>query len=216
MGIQLVGVVLVRWAPHLSDRAFRVLVRMAATAMDRSNGQAPAGVYFGGHDLLAMTLRRERRGGTDETGLKLVQRAIAELIQLGAVERTSASRSGRRANYTLRLDAEIVGDSSGPPLGDSGGPPQIPLGDSSGTKWGTPVVPPRNNEEQPKDKENTKEGSGDARTDLAVARASSSTAKGTGFCLVCYESGTFTLALDEISGTACRTHVNVIPLRRPA
>lgn len=78
MGARLVSQVLARWT-HVSDRAFRVLVRMALTALDEPNNGTPASVYFGGRDLLAMTLRRER-GGDLDTAYKTVKRAIADLI----------------------------------------------------------------------------------------------------------------------------------------
>ncbi len=59
MGAGMVSMVL---ANHcgLSDRAFRVLVRMAHTSLDTENAQGqPPGVYYGGWELLALTLGRE-------------------------------------------------------------------------------------------------------------------------------------------------------------
>ena len=47
MGAYLVGFALANWS-HVPDRAFRVLVRMALTALDYPNGDQPADLYFGG------------------------------------------------------------------------------------------------------------------------------------------------------------------------
>jgi hypothetical protein len=59
LGAGLVGLLLANHA-GLSDRAFRVAVRMAHTALDAPNSKGqPAGVYFAGWELLAQTLGRE-------------------------------------------------------------------------------------------------------------------------------------------------------------
>lgn len=113
MGVQLTAAALATWAPHVSDRAFRVLIRMSATALDKpSNGQ-PAGQYFGGMDLLAMTLRPER-GGTKESAHRTVRRALTELVKVGAIESVERGRRGARAVYKLTLDNDPPGLQSPP------------------------------------------------------------------------------------------------------
>jgi hypothetical protein len=178
MGANLVTQVLMRWT-HLNDRAFRLLVRMAHTALDKPNGVIPAKTYFGGRDLLAMTLRAER-GGNPESVYRAVKRGIADLIDGGAIERTSAARSGNNGVYLLTLDSAHGIDrghadnhSPDPGQGDTGGTPQgdtqgTAEGDTSGSGRGTPAVPPICKEEPLE--ELWEEGDGDLRTDGAVAR----------------------------------------------
>lgn len=99
MGVQLANVAVIRWAPVISDRAFRVLIRMALVALDKpSNGQ-PAGQYFGGIALLSMTLR----GGGDPSH-RTTRRALSELVQVGAIESLERGKKGTRAVYKLTLD----------------------------------------------------------------------------------------------------------------
>jgi len=189
MGARLVGLALTRWAPHISDRAFRVLVRMALTALDEPTPDIPAGRYFGGRDLLLSVLRE--RDGTDETAKRTLKRAIAELVDVGAVKRTNRAQAGEKQCYELtlwdaiRIDKPLVdnppqGDSTGTPLGDTSGPPQgdstgTPLGDTSSPKWGTPRVPPRNHEEPLKEpqQEKPEDEAADLSEPVAVARATS-------------------------------------------
>lgn len=105
MGVQLANVAVARWAPHVSDRAFRVLMRMSLTALDKpSNGQQAA-VYFGGVELLVMTLR-PGRGGGEESLYRTVRKALNELVKLGAIESMERGRRGHRAVYRLTLDAD--------------------------------------------------------------------------------------------------------------
>src|SRR6185369_3700840 len=95
--------VLTRWAPLVSDRAFRILTRMAHTALDTPNDNMPAGIFTGGRELLALTLHAERNG-TQEAAYRTVKRAIAELIEVGAIERTNNAFTGRRGCYRLTLE----------------------------------------------------------------------------------------------------------------
>jgi hypothetical protein len=99
--------------PHLPDRAMRVLIRMAVTAMD--DGMPPR--YFGGWEVLAKSLgcvwtaptanmteqeRREAERST-EAARRAVGRAVHALIEAGAVERLNTPQAGRRADYALML-----------------------------------------------------------------------------------------------------------------
>jgi hypothetical protein len=100
MGANLVGRVLSNWT-HVSDRAFRVLVRMAHTALDHPKEDTPADHYFAGRELLAMTLRAT--GGTEQSRYRVVARVVAELIEVGAIERIDSGRTGHSAVYRLTL-----------------------------------------------------------------------------------------------------------------
>lgn len=85
---------------HLPDREFRLLALMALTALDEPNGSQPARHYFGGRDHLALALGRK----PDTAGIRAVQRAIAGLVNAGAIERTCHARDGQRQVYRLNLD----------------------------------------------------------------------------------------------------------------
>jgi hypothetical protein len=100
MGAHLANKVLAHWT-HVSDRAFRVLIRMALTALDKPKDDKPASIYFGGRELLAMTLRTDK--GSDRSRYRVVARVLAELVEAGAVERADSGRQGHNAVYRLTL-----------------------------------------------------------------------------------------------------------------
>ncbi len=175
MGATLMGLVLTHWT-HITDRAFRVLTRMAVTALDHPTPQTPAATYFAGRDLLVSVLRREG-DGTPESAYRTVKRALDELIKEGAIERIEIGRGGRNSVYRLHLWArpaideplfqlDYQGDSSSPPEGDSGCPPQ---GDTRSPSRGTLGVPPRNQEEPLE--ERSEDTGVDLRGQLTDARA---------------------------------------------
>ncbi|MBM0275350.1 hypothetical protein [Micromonospora tarensis] len=134
MGARLVSLVLARWT-HLPDRAFRVVVKMAHTALDEPSEGKPAAIYFAGRDPLIAVLRSER-GGDRDTLDRTLKRAIGDLIKDMAVERVSAGRAGSNAVYRLTLlntpasigvrpcTVEIQGDTGGPVRGTAGVPPR--------------------------------------------------------------------------------------------
>jgi len=175
MGARLVTLVLMRWS-QLGDAEFRLLVRMAHTALDERSGGMPAATYFGGHDLLAATLRSD--GGSQTTLLRRVRKAITLLVEAGAVERVGAARSGANQVYRLTLNGaqSIESDGSGEALEQV---PQVPP--EEGPPVPTEQVPPvpesryqeylpRNHEEPIEELyEDTK--TNDLRTDLTVPRA---------------------------------------------
>lgn len=93
-----------RWA-HLDHREARCLLVMALTARDRA-GEAgePAGVYWGGHDLLAKSLGfTDWDQEPDATALRKVRKTLAALVQAGAVKPVNKPRPGMRAEYQLDL-----------------------------------------------------------------------------------------------------------------
>lgn len=152
MGASLVAEVLARWT-HVSDRAFRVLVRMALTALDNPKPGQPAGIYRGGRDLLAMSLRSEK--GTAETRYRAVKRALSELSEAGAIQHVQSGWAGRNAVYRLTLGASRSideHDSNEPGMGGQisppeGGPTSPPSGGSIRAERGVPETPRRNQEE---------------------------------------------------------------------
>ncbi|MGW9196075.1 hypothetical protein [Micromonospora chersina] len=174
MGARLVSLALVRWS-YVSDRAFRVLVRMALTALDEPQNGQPAGLYFGGQDLLALSLRN--CGGKRESVLRSVRLAVDELIAEGAVERTKQGRSGQNAVFHLTLEgprridsvnstAARQAESAVPPQGESTVPPQE---ESAIPDRRNRSFLPRNQEEPVEERGEEEEIA--VRTDLTVTRA---------------------------------------------
>lgn len=166
MGMKLVGLALTKWAPHVPDRAFRVLLRMAATALDEPTDKYPAATFFGGKDVLLSVMRAERHG-TMASMEKALGRAIADLVELGAVERLNKPRAGTRGEYRLTLfgaihidgravdnpvEKQIQPDTHGGAQPDTSGPqPDTHRGaqpDTSGYLSPTPTGGPRNKEEE--------------------------------------------------------------------
>jgi len=147
MGANLVTQVLAHWT-HVSDRAFRVLVRMAVTALDNPTPKQPAAIYRAGRELLAMSLRSE---GNASTRYRSVKRAVAELTEAGAIEHLTTGWAGQNAVYRLTLDRsksavepDRMGGLSDPPKGGLSDPP---MGGQNDTEWGVAQTPPRNQEE---------------------------------------------------------------------
>lgn len=137
MGAELVGQVLAHWT-HVSDRAFRVLVRMALTALDKPNKGRPAAVYHGGRELLAMSLRSEK--GTNETRYRAVKRALSELAEAGAIQHLQAGWSGQNSVYRITVERRSMGGPTSPPVG---GPTSPPKGGPLGPEKGGPTSPPK-------------------------------------------------------------------------
>lgn len=102
MGMQLVGLVMNNWAPHLNDQCFRVLTRMALTALDEANDKYEACLYFAGREpLISVMNEADKR---DPKALEqAILRSIRKLIKLGAIERLNKPCPGRRAEYRLTL-----------------------------------------------------------------------------------------------------------------
>src|ERR1044071_6942996 len=164
-----------RWT-QLSDIEFRVLVRMAHTALDERSGATPAATYFGGHELLAATLKSD--GGEARTVERRVRKAVTGRVNAGAVERVNRGGSGVNQVYRLTLEAEQKIGGSGSAVEERQVPqeptqevPEEPTEEGrEGPNDRFPGDLPRNQEE-PLD-ELDQEGSGDVRADLAEARAS--------------------------------------------
>lgn len=96
MGALNVSACFASWG-HLPHPAFRLLVGMALTALDRESAAGrPPRLYFGGEDAMC-----ELIGGSSSA----LYRALATLRKEGAIEVADAGRSGHRAVYKLHLDA---------------------------------------------------------------------------------------------------------------
>lgn len=107
MGARLVAEVLSEFTDVGYD-AFRVLVRMAHTALDEDTKARPARLYYGGREVLAATLRPDvhdfEEGSKEWRGAEAnVRRALRILIEAGAIERVGQAHTGERQVYRLIL-----------------------------------------------------------------------------------------------------------------
>lgn len=173
MGAQLVGLVLANHA-GLNHRAFRLLVRMAHTALDNQNASGrPADLYFGGWELLASTLGLEVPRPCGSTGCRcircsaggrcdrkrckcaacqrrddsqeLVRRGVQQLVAAGLVERLEDAHRGQRQVFQLHLISPHVPV----PLSPTESPDvTVPL--DPDVTWGLSATkPPRSGGESP-------------------------------------------------------------------
>jgi hypothetical protein len=125
----------------LSGNAYKVLVCMATTALDKAKDGRPAGLYFGGWDALAITLgypdaEHESKGKT------AVKRAIQELRKAGHITAMVTARTGSRQSYLVHPGGLTVGITERSPQGISTRSPQ---GSESDPHRGSPGDPPRTN-----------------------------------------------------------------------
>lgn len=145
MGANLVTQVLAHWT-HVSDRAFRVLVRMAVTALDKPSKGTPAAVYHGGRELLAMTLRNQE--WSERTKYRKVQEALAELSKAGAIHHVQSGWAGQRAVYRLTLGpSHATGSMDATTRHPVDATTRHPMGARKPPEWMPPGGTPRNQEE---------------------------------------------------------------------
>jgi hypothetical protein len=110
MGIQLANVVSVSWA-HLPERQFKILMRMALTALDSPNGKGqPARVYFGGWEALSLALARDVPDEDDPRDeakrrrrrlCREVSEVTSALVTAGAIKPQETARRGHQQTWKL-------------------------------------------------------------------------------------------------------------------
>lgn len=144
MGAAHVSACYAQWS-HLPDRPFRVLAYMALIAKDST----PEPTFWGGRDALCIALGIE----ADPAGYRVIRRALAELIDAGALERKYVGHAGKRSEYRVHVTPR-KGDTSDPqsPAGttEKGGHVSPPEGGHLSPQRRTPQsakedtsVPPR-------------------------------------------------------------------------
>lgn len=112
MGIQLANVVSVSWA-HLPERQFKVLMRMALTALDVPNKKGqPAHVFWGGWETLALAMNRDVPAEDDprleaqtrrRTLVSEVARTTRLLVDAGAIKPQETARRGHQQTWLLTV-----------------------------------------------------------------------------------------------------------------
>jgi hypothetical protein len=95
MGAQLVALTYAHWK-HLPDRPFRLLTYMALVTKDTN----AAPTFYGGRTAMAEALGLP---DTDASSKRMVSRAIAVLVDAGAVKRVYMGHAGKRSEYLLTL-----------------------------------------------------------------------------------------------------------------
>lgn len=150
MGIQLAKTVVTRLG-SLSGPAYKVLMFMAVTALDKPNSKGqPAGLYFGGRGALAVALGYPV--DVDAAGRELVpiaatsaiKRALKELRDRGLITDMEQAKTGTNQSYRLNLSAADLahwGSLTGPQsarhsAGDRGSPSGPHRGSLSGPHRG--------------------------------------------------------------------------------
>lgn len=112
MGAELVGLVCVKWAHLRSLSQYKILTRMALTALDQDAGpDKPAATYYGGWKTLALTIGRELPNDDDysENAVKRRKAIRDEVIRnTTALERAGAikplvDKPGQGTRQTWRL-----------------------------------------------------------------------------------------------------------------
>lgn len=117
VGIDLVQLLLLHHSAGLSGRAFKVLTKMAATALDTPNGRGqPPRLYFAGEGPLAHVLygRGLDLEAYSPNDLREVRRVLKELRDAGLIEpMVDKARRGQAQAYRLNLGGEIAHPNEG-------------------------------------------------------------------------------------------------------
>ena len=101
MGYRLQGQAIEHHLPRCRTHAARtVLLVMAYEAHD----QDPRPTYFKGSDALAHALGKAVLGTATVAGRRAVERALAELVQLGVIRQEKATNRSRNRRWVLHLD----------------------------------------------------------------------------------------------------------------
>lgn len=167
MGIDLVRLTLLRYAASLSGRAAKVLLFMAATALDKPTDKGqPPGLYFAGELPLVHVLYGQ---GADPTRNRVreVRRVLAELVEAGLIARmVDAPGKGSQRRQCFRLNVALGGESAHPLDGQSA----HLLGGESAPQWVGNLPTPRTHEDTRQD--SFKDSSTSFATEPQTARAS--------------------------------------------
>ena len=144
MGASHVSACYAQWS-HLPDRPFRLLTYMALIAKDAT----PEPTFWGGRDAMCLALGLD----PDPISYRVARRAVAELVEAGALERKYIGHAGKRSEYRVCVTAKKgdmgVPQSPNDPT-DKGGQERPPEGGHLSPQRGTPesakgdtTVPPR-------------------------------------------------------------------------
>ena len=167
MGIEIVKASVV-YGKRLSGNAYKVLIAMSLSALDKPKEGRPASLYFGGWGALAVALGYDDATAHDRNsaGHKAVKRAVKELRDAAHISPMLDACRGTRQSYFVHPGGLTKGDQNDPVKGGQFDPVK---GDQNSPQRGTKMVPPR------KDSGSTEDLPQDISishvTDLLAARA---------------------------------------------
>lgn len=109
------------YGKRLSGNAYKVLVAMSLSALDKPSNGRPASLYWGGWDALAIALGHEdaQRNGQ---GHKAVKRAMRELRDAGHISPMLTAARGTRQSYFVHPGGLNKGAQDGPVKGAQSDP----------------------------------------------------------------------------------------------
>lgn len=137
VGIEIVKAAAV-YGNRLSGNAYKVLVAMSVSALDKPSNGRPASLYWGGWDSLALTLGHED-ATRNSSGHKAVKRAIKELRDGQHISPMTTAARGSRQSYMVHPGG-LKGDQNGPVKGGQSDPVK---GGQNGPQSGVELSPPR-------------------------------------------------------------------------
>jgi hypothetical protein len=138
-----VGVEIVKaaifYGGRLPGNAYKVLVAMSMTALDKPSQGRPASLYWGGWDALALVLGYPD-AGRDSAGHGAVKQAIKSLRDGGHISPMVDAGRGTRQSYMVHPGGLPKGEQNPPSIGEEKSPPK---GEEKSPHRGRKTLPPR-------------------------------------------------------------------------
>lgn len=223
MGAGNVKLVYARWA-GLPDLPFRVLAYMALVSKDEDSKPC----FWGGWEALALAAGRtvpDRSDDPEDTkarraALKAVNAATKTLIDRGAVRVKVVAAPGRNATYELnfadrtvhgeRAPSQDIDQSNGARLPDT----TVHAHPTNGARSASQTVHAQRAPEEYEEEVRTKPKEEITAAALTVTPTRETPrlrlvqgGTGHGWCLACHAAGRYVVAVDEVSGDACKAHI---------
>ena len=138
MGVEIVKAAMVH-GKRLSGNAYKVLVTMSMSALDKPKDGRPASLYWGGWDALAVALGYDG-AERNSSGHVVVKRAIKELREAEHITPMNAVRKGTAQTYMVHPGGLPKGEQSVPATREQ----NVPAGgEQSVPTRGNKTFPPR-------------------------------------------------------------------------
>lgn len=138
-----VGVEIVKasifYGARLPGNAYKVLVAMSMTALDKPAQGRPASLYWGGWDALALVLGYPD-ASRDSAGHGAVKQAIKQLREAGHISPMVDAGRGTRQSYMVHPGGLPKGEQNPPSIGEEKSPPK---GEEKSPHGGRKTLPPR-------------------------------------------------------------------------
>lgn len=120
MGVEIVKAAMVH-GKRLSGNAYKVLVTMSMSALDKPKDNRPSHLYWGGWDALAVSLGYDN-AERNSSGHVIVKRAIKELRSAGHISTLNEVRRGTAQTYMVHPGGLPKGEQSVPVKGEQSVP----------------------------------------------------------------------------------------------